>query len=65
MLRSGISGHLQAPASVLKRRIKIVCPEKKTPEVGAADFDLLRNVYIFKQCDGFQQKNGKSFLHLS
>ena len=38
---------------------------KKTLEVGAADFDLLRNVYIFKQCDGFQQKNGKSFLHLS
>ena len=30
--------------------------KKKTPEVGAADFDLLRNVYIFKQCDGFQQK---------
>ena len=39
--------------------------KKKTPEVGAADFDLLRNVYIFKQCDGFQKKNGKSFLHLS
>ena len=48
MLHDGISGHFQALAYVLKRRIKSVFPEKKkTQKVGVAGFDSLRNVYIY------------------
>ena len=50
MIHYGISGHLQALANVLKRRIKSVSPEKKkkkTQKVGVAGFDSLRNVCIY------------------
>ena len=50
MIHYGISGHLQALANVLKRRIKSVSPEKKkTQKVGVAGFDSLRyvDIYIF------------------
>ena len=65
MLPSGISGHLQALANVLKRRVKSVSSEKTHSPVGAAGFDWLRNVYFFYQSDGITQKNGTSFLHFS
>ena len=40
MLHFGISGHFQALANVLKRRMKSVSPE------GVAGFDSLRNVTV-------------------
>ena len=70
MLHYGISGHFQALANVLKRRIKSVSPEKKSKKnkkqkVGVAGFDSLRNAYIyfFYESDGFQQKTTHLSVH--
>ena len=52
MLHYGISGHFQALANVLKRRLKKCLSRKKkrkkeTQKVSVAGFDSLRNVYIY------------------
>ena len=70
MLHYGISGHFQALANVLKRRIKIVSPENKLinkhkKQVLQVLIHFVMYIYIFVLEGRFPAESSSSFLHFS